>query len=311
MTADDIPSKTAASCIMADGATIILRRLGNPDGPRLAFCHGNGFATEGYRVFWEKFLPDFDIILFDLRNHGRNPRHIEENHRLAPMVADFRLIRAGIDQNFGVKPVAGLFHSLSAIVAILASAEGVAWDALVLFDPPLAPPSDHPRYPAQEKLDHLLADWARKRADSFASLADFAQALASSRPYRNVRPGAAADMAAATTVAGPEGTRVLSCPGAWEARLYIDNLRSRAYVQLGAVTCPLLLVGADAKAPGAMAPSLTVGEAAAEFRLDYEMVNDTGHMLQLERPDDVYGLVRVYLSRIGFVSRVDGAIAAS
>src|SRR2546430_11201543 len=45
---------------MDDGAQILIRRAGNPNGTRLFLSHGNGFAIDGYRVFWEPLLADFD-----------------------------------------------------------------------------------------------------------------------------------------------------------------------------------------------------------------------------------------------------------
>jgi pimeloyl-ACP methyl ester carboxylesterase len=287
---------------MADGATIRLRRHGRAGGPRLALSHGNGFAIDGYAAFWRPLADTFDLVLFDLRNHGQNPRHRRDHHRLDRFVVDFSAIRAGIDAAFGQKPVAGLFHSVSAITAILASRQGVRWDGLVLIDPPLAPPEDHPRYAAQAKLDAVLAQWATNRPSQFDSLDAYADALARSKPFARCVPGAARAMAAATTRESAAGGRELCCPGAWEGRIYLDNLACGGFAALADLGQPALLLGADADAPGAMAPSLTVREAALKFELPYEMVNETTHMLQLERPGEVAGAALAYLRGIGAVS---------
>ena len=37
---------------MEDGAEIIVRRHGNPDGKRIILSHGNGFASDAYFPFW-------------------------------------------------------------------------------------------------------------------------------------------------------------------------------------------------------------------------------------------------------------------
>ena len=55
-----------------DGAVVHVRRHGNPRGARLIISHGNGFAIDGYAAFWSSFLRDFEIVLFDARNHGWN-----------------------------------------------------------------------------------------------------------------------------------------------------------------------------------------------------------------------------------------------
>ena len=60
---------------MTDGAVIRLRRHGNPNGPRLVLCHGNGFATDAYFPFWCLMADQYDLVIYDQRNHGQNPRH--------------------------------------------------------------------------------------------------------------------------------------------------------------------------------------------------------------------------------------------
>ena len=57
---------------MDDGATIRIRQRGNPDGARLFISHGNGFAIDGYLPFWGPLRDRFDLVLFDVRNHGCN-----------------------------------------------------------------------------------------------------------------------------------------------------------------------------------------------------------------------------------------------
>ena len=39
---------------LEDGASIRVRRHGNPDGPRLTVTHGNGFAADAYLPFWQQ-----------------------------------------------------------------------------------------------------------------------------------------------------------------------------------------------------------------------------------------------------------------
>src|SRR6202021_868436 len=41
---------------MSAGATVCVRRYGNPDGPRLVLSHGNGFAIGGYYSVWRLVL---------------------------------------------------------------------------------------------------------------------------------------------------------------------------------------------------------------------------------------------------------------
>ena len=57
---------------LGDGAVTTLRRHGNPSGPRIVLSHGNSLAIDLYYPFWSLFADAFDLVLYDLRNHGWN-----------------------------------------------------------------------------------------------------------------------------------------------------------------------------------------------------------------------------------------------
>ena len=78
--------------IAEDGATIELRRYGNPDGVRIFGSHGNGFAIDPYWPFFSQFEEEFDLVLFDLRSHGRNPPHTLAQHHIATFASDLEVI---------------------------------------------------------------------------------------------------------------------------------------------------------------------------------------------------------------------------
>ena len=142
---------------MSDGAAIRVRRHGNVEGPRIVLSHGNGFATDAYYPFWRYLLPDFDVIIFDQRNHGQNPFH-PSGHTQTQMADDMETILRAVETKFGKRTTIGAFHSLSATVSLLHAARfGYRWDALILFDPPLAPPAGH-EPEAQEEPHRLQVD---------------------------------------------------------------------------------------------------------------------------------------------------------
>ena len=66
---------------------------------------------------WRHLVADYDLVIYDQRNHGRNPRHDLDNHCVARMAEDLDLLLRTIGERFGEKPVGGVFHSLSAIVS--------------------------------------------------------------------------------------------------------------------------------------------------------------------------------------------------
>jgi pimeloyl-ACP methyl ester carboxylesterase len=125
-----------------DGARIRVRRHGNPNGVRLTVTHGNGFAADAYLPFWQHFTASYDLLVFDMRNHGRNVPVEPPNHNYTQFARDLERVREAIDARLGRKTTVGIFHSMSGRAAMKHAIEiGWRWDALVLFDPPNVPRS--------------------------------------------------------------------------------------------------------------------------------------------------------------------------
>ena len=105
--------------VMEDGAPIRVVRHGNPFGPRVVLSHGNGFASDSYFPFWRHMLERFDLALFDFRNCGRNPFHAAEPHNYPRFARDNVTVHHAIAEAWGGKTTVGVFHSMSAIAALL------------------------------------------------------------------------------------------------------------------------------------------------------------------------------------------------
>ena len=105
---------------MGDGAMIRVRRHGRAGGVRLFVSHGNGFAADGYYPFWGPLTERFEVIAFDVRNHGQNPRAASgrDGHTYAQMTLDLERIVRGVRARLGPRPSVGVFHSLSARTAM-------------------------------------------------------------------------------------------------------------------------------------------------------------------------------------------------
>lgn len=283
-----------------DGAQIILRRYAREGRPRLLLSHGNGFAIAGYRAFWSLLLADFELVLFDLRSHGANPRHALQGHTVDAMARDHVSVAREAERAFGPRATAGVFHSISSIAAVLAARDhGLRWDALALIDPPLAPPEGNPRREASVKLDALLAQFARARPERFADLETLAHEYRA-RMGRGWAPGAEFDMAAGVARAAPEGGYELACPGEYEARIYEGNARSDSYRALAALKQPTFVIGADPEFGRPMPPAVIGPEAAAEYGLPHDVVRGATHMLQIEKPEEAAAILRERLRGAGF-----------
>lgn len=290
---------------MDDGAVIRVRRHGNQDGPRLVMSHGNGLAIDGYLPFWSLLCDRYEVVLFDFRNHGRNPLHGVSGHNWRTFIGDFERLSQAIAENLGSKRTAGVFHSLSAVTALLHSVEmGRRFDALVLFDPPIYPSDGHPLQPVQRADKSRMAARARRRTERYKHPRDFARQLASLPPFRRWVPEAYELMAEATLRHDPaSGDWILACPRELEARVFESNSDPTLWSRIATCPVPLKLICADPGLEEVSAPTLVARALAAELGLEYEAIPDTTHFLQIERPPECVRALEAFLAKHGIVAR--------
>ncbi len=286
---------------MDDGAIVLVRRHGNPTGPRLVLSHGNGLAIDAYLPFWNLLRDRYDLILFDVRNHGENPLHGGAGHDMAHFLADLETTLREVQREFGHKPIAGVFHSLSGLIAIRHALEHPGrWRALVLFDPPIYPRDGHPLRNAQQGDKDQLAVRARKRTERYRTPHDFAKQLASRQVFSRWRPQAYEMMARATLREEPSsGEWILACPRELEAQVFDENRDPSLWVKLGEVKAPVKLIGADPNIDGASVPGLLSRAVAEETAVEYEAIPDTTHFLQIEKPEACVRAMETFLAKHG------------
>jgi pimeloyl-ACP methyl ester carboxylesterase len=270
---------------MDDGARIECRRAGNPAGVRLAITHGNGFAVDGYRVFWEPLLTDFDLVLFDMRNHGRNIPTGADGHNYLQLARDVGSIRRGIDEVLGQKKTVGIFHSMSSRAAMKHAVQmGWVWDALILFDPPNVPPRGHEFYEPMRVFETKLVDFALNRPDTFDHPDDLQKIFDEGRGQSRWIPQARADMARAVLRPDGEGRYTLSCRRELEASIYLAALTLDLWPPASAYGGPVKMIGADPQWRGAPPTGVANQALAKEGGYEYESIPETGHLLQIENP---------------------------
>lgn len=281
-----------------DGVLLRAQVYGSPTATRLIVSHGNGLAAEGYESFWRQLIPEYQVVLLDVRGHGKSDRGSFENHAWPQFEQDFDVAMRAIREALGERRTFGVFHSLSAIVSLQhARRFGLACDGLVLFDPPIIPHDGHPLQ--QHHIDEmlLLAQRVAKRRAHFDAWEDLAGQFRRNVMYARCLPQACDELARALLrpVAGDErGAWTLSCDPEREARIFASNYDTTLWSWLEHIDFPLKLVCADPDVPGVQ-PSATIDRDLAEtFGLNYACVPGTTHFLQLERPDACAALVREF-----------------
>ena len=295
---------------MADGTVIRVRRHGNPTGRRLVLSHANGFAADAYYPFWSLLTDRFDIVVFDLRNHGWNAVGSLEAHAIPTFAGDMAQVVEAIDVHFGPKPAIGVFHSLSGLTAMIDACSGArSFAALVLFDPFICPRGCHPGH--KERLRKTMGQMvggALRRRKSFDSEAAFAERLRSTPAFERLRPGVH-DLLARTTLRTADGGRecILRCPREYEARIAGQGYRYAESVDVDLLECPVKVVGSDPLAPHSFLPTVALDEIVA---LDYDFVPETTHFLQLEEPDECARAALEFIGEDGELVLRHGGVGA-
>jgi len=295
------PPRESFDLTMSDGAMIRVRRHGNPDAPRLILSHGNGLAIDAYVPFWAPMRERWDLVLFDIRNHGHNPTHGGQGHDMPHFVSDLDRILHETTHRFGVKPTAGVFHSLSALVGFNHALQHPRkWFAMVGFDPPMYPRAGHPLANFQLSDKDSLASRARRRTERYKSPHDFAEQLKAHPLFKRWRPEAYELMATATLRHDEEsGDWILACPRDLEARVFEENKDPTLWTRLRDLKIPAKLVGADPDMEGASVTALIARGVATEVTIAYEAIKNTSHFLQLERPEECIRAVETFLEGYG------------
>ncbi|MDE2861089.1 MAG: alpha/beta hydrolase [Chloroflexota bacterium] len=279
-----------------DEAVVTLRRHGNPEGPRLVMSHGNGLAIDLYYPFWSLLSDDFDLVLYDMRNHGWNDVGSIRNHNVPTLVSDHDRIVGEIDRHFGVKPRIGVFHSVSGLISLLSPDLGSGYSALFLLDPPIYRAGDSHSHEMFEAALYRAAAMTRRRTYEFKSRAEYADFLPHLSAFQRVLPGVC-ELFAETTLredASGKGYE-LRCPREYEAKI-MDYARVFAVaVDFESFKCPVKVLGADPTLPHSFLPAM---DLSGMYGVDYDFLPDATHLLHLERPRECVDEIREFIQRV-------------
>ncbi|MDE2826979.1 MAG: alpha/beta hydrolase [Bacteroidota bacterium] len=278
---------------MRDDSLVVIRRHGNPAGPRLVLSHGNGFAVDLYYPFWSLFLEDFDVIVYDLRNHGWNPVGDVKYHNLPTFAQDLELILDAVDLHFGSKPRVGIYHSLTALVAVQPHIRPNLFSGLVLFDPPIC--KGGRGYAEFEAAAIRNAGLTRMRANKFPTKAHLAEIIPYLPSFQWVLPGVF-ELLAETTLresADHDGYE-LCCPPEYEARILEFAGSFAVLADFDHIRCPVKVLGADPTLPYSYLPTFDLSYI---IKVDYDFLPESTHLLQLEKPAQCAKVVVEFLRK--------------
>ena len=298
----ELPAPTTILDVaLDDGAAIRVRRHGNPDGVRLLLSHGNGFAADAYFPYWRHFLAQFDLMVFDFRNHGQNVPVVPPHHTYEQLTLDLERVMQAVKAEFGERPTAGIFHSMSGRTAMKHALEiGWRWDALVLVDPPNMPPPEHPAFPPMAAFEKRLTAWARSRRRHFAAVAELTEEYRQSRATARWVDGAHELMARSVLRQSPNGDGYeLVCAPENEAAIYAQAMTLNLWPDADDFDGPVKLIGCDPQVKGGPAIAAANFALGREGGYDYSFVAHTGHLLQIEKPQETVAVTMKFLGDCG------------
>ena len=291
----EVPEPLSTHDVRVDDDTVItLRQHGNPSGPRLVLSHGNGLAIDLYYPFWSLLTDDFDLIIYDLRNHGWNPVGNLQNHNVPTLAQDHDTILEALDRHYGPKPRIGVFHSISALSTLLSPNKGSNFAALVLFDPPLCKPGRS--YKDFEDIAIRLAKMTRRRTNRFQTPQQLAELLTYVPNFQHMLPGVF-DLFARTTLrerTDGEGYE-LCCPPEYEAQIIDYATPFAVLVDFQSLRCPIKVIGADPTLPYSYLPTLDLSDIST---VDYDFLPDATHFLLLEKPQECVNAMLEFIEPI-------------
>lgn len=279
---------------------LILSRQGSP----LIHTHANGYPPQAYRRFLKPFLDDFQVQAVYLRPFwpGTDPETL----------CDWRIFRddylrevtslAGAGEGKG-DPLIGVGHSLGAVTTLMAAIESPgSFSALVLIEPTLFRPWQGAlmRALAPYRIFRHVHPLVRRTVRRKASFPDRESMFANYRAkgiFARIPDEVLWDYVEGLAEDQPDGSVRLRYDPLWETRIYETGGSADPYVMssLGRVTCPVLVVRGEES--DTIGPEIV--DQLAGGLPDGEGINvpDLGHLLPLEAPEEIAGLVLDFLAR--------------
>jgi pimeloyl-ACP methyl ester carboxylesterase len=229
----------------SDGVAVAVHHLGaGPESNPLQIAHATGFHARAYTPLAEALTRTHDVWGHDVRGHGSTalpPDWIVDWHGYgddATAVARWLAARAA-----GV-PLVGVGHSLGGALLLMAADRFPdLFEALVLYEPIVFPPTPEPFDPGQSPL----AQGALRRRREFAS---YREAIGN---YRSKPPMNAFDPAAVehyvfggfrpVDPADPTGPVELTCTPEHESATFAASHNAGLWERLPDIATPTVVIG--------------------------------------------------------------------
>jgi pimeloyl-ACP methyl ester carboxylesterase len=247
----------------------------------LLFAHATGFHGRVWAPVAERLAAaGHRVWSFDFRGHGDSDRDPSLEYHWDRFADDVLAVVAAAD--LAGEPIVGVGHSKGAAALLLAEARRPGTFARLWCYEPIVIPSEEPLPP---QPDGPLAVGARRRRAVWESPEQAHSSFGSRSPFDVLAPAALSAYVDHGLRRQGDGTFALKCRPEDEAAAYTMQFAHRAYADLGAVGCPVLV--ACGERTDAIVPKLgqKLIDRLPAGRL--EVMPGLGHFGPLQDPDAV------------------------
>lgn len=287
---------TGETLRLPDGDVGYLRRAGAEGRGTLVLAHANGLNAGAYRPVLAALSPGRTVVALDARGHGRTtlPAEPETMTRWDRYGEDIARILRALDPD-GPLTLAG--HSLGAVSALLAIAQGLDAERLIMVEPVVLPRTMRvvARTPLRRALMRRgIAGRAARRRNGWPDAGAVRDAYAGKGFFKAWDAAALDGYLARGLTEVPDGVR-LSCDPAWEAATFAAQGHG-FWRHLGAATerMPVHVLKARGRSTVPDADVMRLVRAGA-------LVTEAegGHMLPAERPAHVAAYIDMTMAGAG------------
>lgn len=271
-------------------------------GPLLIHAHANGYPPLAYRSFLTPFLASYQVKAIFLRPFwpGTDPEELS-NWRIFQENYLRELSQLVRESQAGSGQVIAVGHSLGAMTTLMAAIDKPErFRALVLIEPTLFPSWQGTLMRSLAPLRilryfHPLIRQTLRRKTTFPDRESMFSNYRAKGIFRRIPDQVLWDYVDGLAEKMPDGSLSLRYPPLWEARIYETGGTSDRYAlnNLDRVSCPVLVVRgeeSDTIGPGVV-ERLVKGLPAGKV----VKVPEVGHLLPLEEPEKIAGIVLDFL----------------
>lgn len=259
-------------------------------GPLALLHHANGFCKGVWALVADALRARWRVVAIDARGHGDSSKpEGAAAYAWDTFAEDLLAVARPLVAAQGGRPIAlGIGHSFGGTAMIGAAARRAdVFERLLLIDPVIPPPPDPAFRPERQPHLRRLVDGARRRRARWPSRAA-ARAWCAERAFFAAWCPEAIELYLLDGMhEHADGSLELKCPGAIEAAVFAGSSSLDLFALAQRVRAPALLLRAErGDFPRPLYDMLAA--AMGDARVDDV---DAGHLVPMERPDEVVAAV--------------------